>query len=46
LLKQAFAFDAIGDPVDARILLKKILREHPSSEQAAIAKKKLEILGE
>jgi len=46
LLKQAFAFDAIGDPVDARILLKKLLREHPSSEQATIAKKKLEILGE
>ncbi|MHB8766859.1 MAG: tol-pal system protein YbgF, partial [Deferrisomatales bacterium] len=46
LLKQAFAFDAIGDRVDARILLKKILREHASSEQAAIAKKKLELLGE
>ncbi|RMG90126.1 MAG: tol-pal system protein YbgF [Candidatus Dadabacteria bacterium] len=46
LLKQAFAFDAIGDPVDARILLKKLLREHPSSEQAAIARKKLEMLGE
>ncbi len=46
LLKQAFAFDAIGAPVDARILLKKLLREHPSSEQAAIARKKLEMLGE
>ncbi len=46
LLKQAFAFDAIGDPVDARILLKKLLREHPSSEQADIARKKLEILGD
>jgi len=46
LLKQAFAFDAIGDPVDAKILLRKVLREHPDSEQAAIAKKKLEILGE
>ncbi len=46
LLKQAFAFDAIGDPVDARILLKKLLREHPSSEQAAIARRKLEMLGE
>jgi tol-pal system protein YbgF len=46
LLKQAFAFDAIGDPTDAKILLKKILREHPSSEQAAIARKKLEILGD
>ena len=46
LLKQAFAFDAIGDPVDARILLKKLLREHPSSEQAEIARKKLRMLGE
>lgn len=46
LLKQAFAFDAINDPVDAKILLKKILREHPASEQAAIAKKKLDMLGE
>ncbi len=46
LLKQAFAFDAIGDPVDARILLKKIVRDHPATEQAGIARKKLEILGE
>lgn len=46
LLKQAFAFDAINDPADAKILLRKILREHPSSDQAAIAKKKLEALGE
>ncbi len=46
LLKQAFAFDAIGDPVDARILLKKLLREYPSSEQAEIARKKLRMLGE
>ena len=46
LLKQAFAFDAIGYPVDAKILLRKVLREHPDSEQAAIARKKLEILGE
>ncbi|MDW7708930.1 MAG: tol-pal system protein YbgF [Deferrisomatales bacterium] len=46
LLKQAFAFDAIGDAVDARILLRKLLREHPSSEQAPIARRKLELLGE
>jgi len=46
LLKQAFAFDAIGDPTDAKILLRKVLREHPTSEQAAIARKKLEILGD
>ncbi len=45
LLKQAFAFDAIGDPTDAKILLRKVLREHPDSEQAIIARKKLEILG-
>lgn len=46
LLKQAFAFDALGDPGDARILLKKILREFPNTDQAALAKKKLESLGE
>ncbi|MBI5445557.1 MAG: tol-pal system protein YbgF [Deltaproteobacteria bacterium] len=46
LLKQAFAFDALSDPADARILLKKILREYASSDQAAIAKKKLDSLGE
>ena len=46
LLKQAFAFDAIGGPADAKILLRKVLREHPDSEQAAIARKKLEILGD
>jgi tol-pal system protein YbgF len=46
LLKQAFAFDALGDPVDARILLKKLLRDYATSDQAVIAKKKLEVLGE
>jgi tol-pal system protein YbgF len=44
LLKQAFAFDAIGDPQDAKILLNKIVKEHASSEQAAIARRKLEAL--
>jgi tol-pal system protein YbgF len=44
LLKQAFAFDAIDGTLDAKILLKKIIREHPGSQQAEIAKKKLEIL--
>ncbi|MBI5016105.1 MAG: tol-pal system protein YbgF [Deltaproteobacteria bacterium] len=46
LLKEAFAFDSIGDPEDARILLKKIVREFPNSDQATLAKKKLEALGE
>jgi tol-pal system protein YbgF len=44
LLKQAFAFDALGDPQDAKILLNKIVKEHASSEQAAIARRKLEAL--
>lgn len=45
LLKQAFAFDAIGDQLDAKIILNKIVKEHASSEQAAIARRKLETLG-
>jgi tol-pal system protein YbgF len=44
LLKQAFAFDAIGDPLDAKIILNKIVKEHATSEQAAIARRKLEVL--
>ncbi|TAL18722.1 tol-pal system protein YbgF [bacterium] len=46
LLKQAFAFDALGDQLDAKILLKKLIKEHPDSEQAAVARRKLEVLGE
>lgn len=46
LLKQAFSFAAMGDNVSARILLKKVMQEHAGSEQALIAKKKLEVLGE
>lgn len=46
LLKQAFSFAAMGDVVSARILLKKVMAEHPGSEQASIAKKKLDVLGE
>ncbi len=45
ILKQAFAFSAIGDNLDARILLKKVINEHPGSEQAEIAKKKLAVIG-
>jgi tol-pal system protein YbgF len=46
ILKQAFAFSAIDDNLDARILLKKVIKEHPDSEQAGIAKKKLAVIGE
>ena len=46
LLKQALAFKAIDDPVDARILLRKILREYPNSDPAKIAEGELKNLGE
>lgn len=46
LLKEAFAFDKLGDAVGARALLKKLLREYPKADQAAIAQKKLDSIGE
>ncbi|PLX42698.1 MAG: tol-pal system protein YbgF [Deltaproteobacteria bacterium] len=46
LLKQAFAFDALGDELDAKILLRKVIKEHPKSEQASVARRKLEVLGD
>ena len=46
LLKQAFAFDALNDPVGAKALLKKLVRDYPKSDQAGIAQKKLDSLGD
>jgi len=46
LLKQAFAFDALSDPVGAKTLLKKLIRDFPKSDQAVIAQKKLDTLGD
>jgi tol-pal system protein YbgF len=46
LLKQAFAFDALNDPGGAKTLLRKLVRDFPKSDQAAIAQKKLDALGE
>ena len=46
LLKQALAFDALGDELDAKILLRKVIKEHPKSEQASVARRKLEVLGD
>lgn len=46
LLKQAFAFDSLNDAVGAKTLLKKLIRDFPKSDQAAIAQKKLDVLGD
>jgi tol-pal system protein YbgF len=41
LLKQAFCWLALGDKTFAKSLLKQVIRDHPRSEQAKIAKEKL-----
>jgi tol-pal system protein YbgF len=42
LLKQALAFLELGDKTNARNLLKRVVERYPHSDQAEIAKKKLE----
>ena len=42
LLKQALAFLELGDKVNARNLFKRVVERYPNSDQAEIAKKKLE----
>ena len=37
LLRQAQAFVEIGDPTDARLVLQKLVKDHPSADQAAQA---------
>lgn len=44
LLKQGFAFHSLGQNKEAQILLEQVIRKAPESEQAQIAKKKLETL--
>jgi tol-pal system protein YbgF len=44
LLRQAQAFLEIGDRVDARLILQKLVNEHPESEQVAAAKDLLRTL--
>ncbi len=44
LFKQALAFLELGDKTNARNLLKRIIDKYPHSEQAGLAKKKLEAL--
>jgi tol-pal system protein YbgF len=44
LFKQALAFLELGDKTNTRNLLKKVIERYPSSNQAQMAKKKLETL--
>lgn len=44
LLKQGFAFVELGDKVDARLILRKLLDRFPNSPEAAKAKQKLKSL--
>jgi tol-pal system protein YbgF len=45
LLRQASAFAELGDKIDARLILQKLISEHPSSPEAASATKQLLALG-
>ncbi|MGH7770867.1 MAG: tol-pal system protein YbgF [Candidatus Binatia bacterium] len=44
LLKQGFAFAELGDKVDARLILKKLIDRYPQSQEAVKAKQKLKTL--
>jgi tol-pal system protein YbgF len=44
LLKQALAFSELGDKTNARNLLRRVVERYPTSDQADMAKKKLEAL--
>jgi TolA-binding protein len=41
LLKQGFAFLNLGDEVNARLILKELIKKYPKSNEAAIARKKI-----
>lgn len=45
LLRQASAFAELGDKIDARLILQKLISEHPGSPEAASAKRQLAALG-
>jgi tol-pal system protein YbgF len=44
LLRQAHAFLEIGDRTDARLILQKLINDHPKSEQAQEARAQLQTL--
>ncbi|MDG2306487.1 MAG: tol-pal system protein YbgF [Candidatus Binatia bacterium] len=45
LLRQADAFARTGDKIDARMILQKLIEDHPGSPEAAEAKEQLRVLG-
>jgi tol-pal system protein YbgF len=45
LLRQAQAFVEIGDKTDARLILQKLINDHPNSQQAKDARERLQNLG-
>lgn len=45
LLRQGVAFAELGDKIDARLILQKLIADHPGTEEAASAKRKLLTLG-
>ncbi len=45
LLRQADAFARTGDKIDARMILQKLIEDHPGSSEAAEAKEQLRALG-
>ena len=42
MLKQGYAFDNIGDQSNAKLILKELIRLYPGSNEAGVAKRKLE----
>ncbi len=44
LLKQGFSFLMLGDQTDGKIILEKVVNEFPDSNQAKIARRKLELM--
>jgi FimV-like protein len=44
LFKQALAFIELGDKTNARSLLRRVIERYPHSDQAEMAKKKLEMI--
>ena len=46
LLALATAFADSGDPIDARLIVQKLISDHPESEEAKIGRQKLQALAE
>lgn len=46
LLLLADAFKDSGDSIDARLILQKLISDHPTTEEAQLGRKKLQALGE